>query len=91
MKKTSSPLFALVAALGFAVSSSAEDGKPKAKPYPLETCVVSGEKFGGDMGKPYEFVKDGQQVKLCCKACLEDFEKDSAKYMKELEEKSKKK
>jgi hypothetical protein len=53
------------------------------KPYPVETCLVSGEKLGG-MGKPYVFVHKGQEVKLCCKSCLKDFQKDPAKYTKAL-------
>ena len=57
----------------------------KAKPYPLKVCVVSDEKFGGDMGDPYLFVYEGRQVKLCCKGCLDDFKKDPAKYVKKME------
>ena len=73
--------------LGFAA-----DTKPDAKAYPLQTCVVSGEKLG-EMGKPYTFTHEGQEVKLCCKSCLKDFKKDPAKYVKKIkdaEEKSKK-
>lgn len=58
----------------------------KAKPYPLKTCVVSGEKLDGDMGKPYVFTYQGQEIKLCCKSCLKDFNKEPAKYIKKLEE-----
>jgi UDP-N-acetylmuramyl pentapeptide synthase len=50
-----------------------------AKPYPLDKCVVSGEAF--EHGKPYTFVHNGQQIKLCCKDCLADFNKDPEKYM----------
>jgi hypothetical protein len=59
------------------------------KPYPLKTCIVSGEKLDS-MGKPYVFTKDGQEVKLCCKSCLKDFNKEPAKYLKELESTAKK-
>ena len=38
------------------------------KPYPLETCLVSGEKLG-EMGEPYEIVYEGRQIKFCCKKC----------------------
>jgi len=55
--------------------------KEEAKPYPLKTCIVSGEKLG-EMGKPYVFAKDGQEYQLCCKGCLEEFDKDSAKFAK---------
>lgn len=66
--------------------SADEAKKEKAKPYPLKTCVVSDEKFGGDMGEPYVFTQDGREVKLCCKSCLKDFKKDPAKYMKKIDE-----
>jgi hypothetical protein len=76
-----------------AVSSlalAADQGKPgdpkSAKPYTLKTCIVSGEKLDGDMGKPYVFVEKGQEIKLCCKSCLKDFQKDPAKYLKKLAE-----
>lgn len=61
----------------------------KVKPYPLETCVVSGEKLGG-MGEAFVFAKDGQEVKLCCKSCKKDFDKDSAKFMGKITEANKK-
>jgi len=57
----------------------------KAKPYTLKTCVVSGEKLG-EMGKPYVFVHEGREIKLCCKDCLKDFNKEPAKYVKKIEE-----
>ncbi len=60
-----------------------------AKPYPLTTCVVSGEKLG-EMGEAYTFEKDGQEIKLCCKSCLKDFNKNPAKYMKKIAEAQKK-
>jgi len=47
----------------------------------LPTCPVSGDKLG-EMGKPYIFVYQGQEVKLCCPSCKGDFDKDPAKYMK---------
>ena len=56
----------------------------KAKPFPSDKCPVSDEKLG-DMGKPYVFDYKGQEVKLCCKSCKKDFDKDPAKYMKKIE------
>jgi YHS domain-containing protein len=62
------------------------DAKPKskAKPYILKTCPVSGDKLG-EMGDPYVFEFQGREIKLCCKACLKDFKKNSAKYLKKIE------
>ena len=57
--------------------------------YPLDTCVVSGEKLG-TMGEPFVIQYKGKTVKLCCSSCLKDFNKDSAKYMAILEEAEKK-
>jgi len=36
------------------------------------------------MGKPYVFVYQGQEVKLCCPGCKKDFDKDQAKYLKKI-------
>ena len=56
------------------------------KPYPLDYCLVSGDKLGGDMGKPIVTVYHGQEIKFCCKDCPPDFKKDPEKYMKKLAE-----
>jgi hypothetical protein len=77
---------------GFAQSKkpeTAEKSANKAKPYPLKTCIVTDEKLG-DMGDPYVFVHEGQEIKLCCKSCQKDFKKDPAKYLKKVTEAEKK-
>ena len=67
-------------------ADDAKAGKTeKAKPYPLKACVVSDEKFDSDM-KPYTFTYKGQEIKLCCKDCLKDFNKEPEKYMKKIAE-----
>jgi hypothetical protein len=68
-----------------------EHADKKAKPYPLKTCIVSGEEINdkGEM-KPHAFVVEGQEVKLCCKSCLKDFNKDKAGYLKKIEAEAKK-
>jgi YHS domain-containing protein len=60
--------------------------KEEAKPYKPDTCIVSDEKLG-EMGKPYVFVYEGQEIKLCCKSCLKKFNKEPDKYLKKLDEK----
>src|SRR6516164_10611353 len=65
----------------------AADTKSDVKPYKLEKCIVSDEKLG-EMVKPFVFDYKGQEIKLCCKNCKKDFDKDPAKYMKKLEEAS---
>lgn len=60
--------------------------KKEVKPYKPDTCIVSDEKLG-EMGDPFVFVHEGQEIKLCCKSCRKKFDKDPAKYLKKLEEK----
>lgn len=59
----------------------ASDASTNGVPDLLKTCPVSGEKLG-EMGKPMVFTYKDQEVKLCCKSCKKDFDKDPAKYMK---------
>ena len=76
----------LLTGLAAGILSARADDK-KAKPYPLKTCVVSDEEIGQDPGmKPYVFTHQGQEVKLCCKSCLKDFNKEPARYLKKIEE-----
>jgi hypothetical protein len=56
----------------------------------LDKCLVSDEKFEGSGMKPYELVVDGQTVKLCCKSCLKDFNKERSDMKKLGEEAGKK-
>jgi hypothetical protein len=80
-------MMTLAAVLAFAAVSAPGADEKAAKPYPLKTCVVSDEEIGKDPDmKPYVFTHKGQEVKLCCKGCLKDFEKDSAKYLKKIED-----
>ena len=76
-----SAVFAVVA---FAPRGLAEASSVKVKPYPLNICLVSGERLDGDMGKPYVFTYKEQEFKLCCPACKKDFDKDPARYAKKL-------
>jgi hypothetical protein len=80
------PLSILIALAAAALSSLADEAKPK--PYPLKTCIISGEKLG-EMGKPAVLVVDGQEVQFCCKSCIKDFNKDPKKYLKEIAQKAK--
>ncbi|MEY4917712.1 MAG: hypothetical protein RL616_1625 [Verrucomicrobiota bacterium] len=77
-------LFLAVIALTASFTARAEDAKPtETKPLPdnLASCPVSGEKLGGDMGKPVTFIYKNQEVKLCCKSCKKDFDKDPDKFI----------
>ncbi len=84
LKKTAAVILAGACLLTPWMGLSAESKKAaKAKPYPLTTCLVSDEKLG-EMGEPYVFEHEGQEVKMCCKACLKDFKKNPAKYLKKI-------
>lgn len=70
-------------------NDSAEHGaaaasKPASDAYPLDVCVVSGEKLGS-MGEPIVIQYKGREVRLCCEGCVEEFEADPAKYMAKLD------
>ena len=54
-----------------------------AKPYPLDTYIVSEEKLDS-MGKPIELVYKGQQIKLCCTGCVDDFRDDPEGFLSKL-------
>jgi YHS domain-containing protein len=62
------------------------------KTYPLETCVVSGDKLvAGDMGPPIDFLyeiqgKETRLVRFCCKGCIKSFKKNPDKYLKMIDE-----
>lgn len=71
-------LFILLSSLSLAMAGT----------YPLQTCVVSGEKLG-EMGKPYVFTYKGTEVRLCCEHCKAKFDKDPAKYLGQIAEASK--
>ena len=68
--------------------ASAKD--EKAKPYPLDFCLVSDEKFATSDMKPFELVHEGQTIKFCCKNCVKDFKKDPKKYLTKLADEVKK-
>lgn len=72
----------LLAAAAWGADTPAAD-TPKAKAYPFDTCIVSNEKLDA-MGGTVTVVKDGQEVKFCCKGCVKSFDKDPAKYLKKI-------
>jgi hypothetical protein len=52
------------------------------QPYPLKKCIVTDEEL--EPRKEYTFIRDGREIKLCCKDCLADFDKDPKKFMAKL-------
>jgi len=88
--RTSLSGLALMLAASFATGSCAFAAETPAAvaAYPLNTCVISGDKLeAGDMGPIIEYVhkeagKPDRLVRLCCKGCVKDFKKAPAKYLK---------
>ncbi len=92
MKKTILSLTALALLAGAlalvqtgCATSSGRSTETAAKPYPLDYCLVSGDKLGA-MGTPIVIVYHGQEIKFCCADCPPQFNKDPEKYMKKLAE-----
>ena len=81
--KLTTATFLSLFVLGAPLVSLAGDTKEQPKPDQLTTCPVSGDKLG-EMGKPFVFVYQGQEIKLCCKNCKKDFDKDPGKYLKKI-------
>jgi YHS domain-containing protein len=79
MKNLKYFLIIILAIATVAITSRADEPKPK--PYPLDTCLVCGMKFGS-MGEPYVFVYQGQEIKVCDPSEKADFDKNPEKYLK---------
>ncbi len=52
-------------------------------PYPLDTCIVSGNKLGS-MGNVIVKSHGGREIKFCCKPCVKKFDANPAKYLAKL-------
>ena len=74
---------------GLVADSKDATKSEKAKPYALKTCPVSDEKLG-EMGDPYVFTYKDREIKLCCKDCKKDFDKNPEKFVKKIEKAEKK-
>ena len=83
-------VFAAVPAIIHADGTNSAVAATKPVPYPLKTCVVSGDKLGGDMGVPIEFIYQtngiNQEIKFCCPMCKPTFLAEPDKYMKIIKE-----
>jgi hypothetical protein len=84
--KTRSILTAIALLVSPSLFADDTTKKEEAKPYKPDTCIVSDEKLG-EMGEPFVFTHEGQEIKLCCKSCKKKFDKDPSAYLKKLEEK----
>ncbi len=87
--KTKSIITTIAAVLFGGFVFAADSGVPK--DYPLKKCVISGEEIGGGDMKPFKVTHEGTDVWLCCKNCKKDFDKDPAKYAKQVKDAATKK
>jgi len=76
MKKILLPLLLVLAAC----ADKETTPETTADDYPLTTCVISGSELN-DHGEPHVHKHEGRTVKFCCPPCLDDFDKDPAKYL----------
>ncbi|MFN4873813.1 MAG: hypothetical protein ACK5JP_08385 [Akkermansiaceae bacterium] len=66
-------------------NSSVAESQPKSTksakpaPYPLKTCLVSGEDLDS-MDERVSTVYEGQVFEFCCKPCIKKFHKNPSKY-----------
>jgi YHS domain-containing protein len=51
--------------------------------YPLDTCVVLGDKLGN---AAVDHVFGNRLIRFCCPACIKEFEKDPAKYLSKVDD-----
>ena len=64
--------------------SAAPTTAQNAQVYPLNWCIVSGEKLG-EMGAPVAYTYQGREIKFCCRGCIKDFEREPARYLARLD------
>jgi nitrous oxide reductase accessory protein NosL len=78
----------LAVTLAAAWSAFADDNSTTnaVTPYPLDTCAVCGMKLGEMGSKPYTFVYEGREIKVCDKSEQADFMKDPKKYLKDIDD-----
>jgi len=79
MKQTVCIITASLALLGCGGDNTAQG-----TPYPLTTCIVSGESLGSH-GETESIVHEGQEIIFCCAPCIKKFKNAPAKYLAKLE------
>ena len=86
MRKLTTILSGIAAGILFAgCGSGQKTADPNVIAYPLDTCLVADKKLGS-MGKPHTFVHEGRQIKYCCIGCDDEFQANTAKYLKKFDD-----
>jgi len=70
------------------ISQPSKEELAKAKPYPLDVCLVI-EKPLNETPKTYTKIYKGQTVKFCCTHCVKAFEANPEFFMHKVEKGSK--
>lgn len=73
------------AATAETAAAPAESGARVGGPYPLSTCIVSGDALDS-MGGPVTYLHEGRELRFCCQNCQEQFAGDPATWLKKLDE-----
>lgn len=53
-------------------------------PYPLTTCIVSGEGLE-DHGEPHLIEHEGREVRFCCPDCGDSFKQNPVRFLEKLD------
>ena len=64
--------------------STATASPEAAAPYPLATCIVSGESLD-DHGEPFVLEHSGREVRFCCRSCGEGFLRNPTRFLEKLD------
>lgn len=59
-------------------------GAAEPNPYPLKTCIVTDDPLES-MSKGITIVYEGQEIRLCCRECKQDFKDNPEKFLKKLD------
>jgi len=80
-------LAALALAIALPACASTGDGPRSGgvRPYPLGDCLVTRTKLGS-MGDPIVKVYGDREIRFCCPPCVDEFERNPAKFLKLLPE-----
>jgi len=92
MRKLTTILSGIAAGILFAGCGSGQKAAATSKAadsnviaFPLDTCLVADKKLGS-MGKPHTFVHEGREIKFCCEGCDDEFNANTAKYIKKFDD-----
>lgn len=66
------------------LSQPAPSTAPATDDYPIDFCVVSGDKLNA-MGDPIVYQHEGREIRFCCDSCIRTFKREPAKYLAKLD------